>query len=371
MAAAADRTRVGQTVRAEDRDQEGARWTGGRDRTGGGLRTGRAEGAGRPVVPRRTGPAADPSPGGGSATGVGSPLLLGRGRTAPLARRARAATGEPALRFPLRHRRALLHQERHRVERLPRALHRDLRGTAARDRGARGHHDRPGPGRPAHRADPRRTGPGRPGPGRARGRCRLHHPGPRPTRPAGPRDHAARSDRRRPQPPGQERRGLREVRLHHRLGPTAGNVPPRQDQLPAGDAPHPGPRIPSVPLRQGRLPDLPGPSPVHRLGLRAPLDRPASTTVARDPGPNRLDQQTEQWQRRYAVRAGIEATLSQTVRSNGLRRTRYRGLAKTHVQHVLTAMACNLARTADWIAETPRGRTRSSRFHALCTAAAG
>lgn len=86
---------------------------------------------------------------------------------------------------------------------------------------------------------------------------------------------------------------------------------------------------------------------------------------------NRLDQQTEQWQRRYAIRAGIEATLSQTVRSNGLRRTRYRGLAKTHVQHVLTAIACNLTRTADWIAETPRGRTRSSRFHTLCTAAAG
>lgn len=84
---------------------------------------------------------------------------------------------------------------------------------------------------------------------------------------------------------------------------------------------------------------------------------------------NRLDQHTEDWQRRYAIRAGIEATLSQTVRTNGLRRTRYRGLAKTHVQHLLTAMACNLTRTADWIAETPRGRTRSSRFHVLCTAA--
>jgi site-specific DNA recombinase len=35
-----------------------------------------------------------------------------------------------------------------------RPLHRDLRGTAARDRGARRYHDRPGPGRSAHRADP-------------------------------------------------------------------------------------------------------------------------------------------------------------------------------------------------------------------------
>ncbi|MEU6612098.1 transposase [Streptomyces shenzhenensis] len=39
---------------------------------------------------------------------------------------------------------------------------------------------------------------------------------------------------------------------------------------------------------------------------------------------NRLDQQTEQWQRRYAIRAGIEATLSQNVRAHGLRRSRYR-----------------------------------------------
>ena len=68
---------------------------------------------------------------------------------------------------------------------------------------------------------------------------------------------------------------------------------------------------------------------------------------------NRLDQHTEDWQHRYAIRAGIEATLSQTVRTNGLPRTRYRGLAKTLVPHLLTAMAANLTRTADWIAETP------------------
>ncbi|MFC9099326.1 transposase [Streptomyces sp. NPDC057072] len=43
------------------------------------------------------------------------------------------------------------------------------------------------------------------------------------------------------------------------------------------------------------------------------------------------------------------ATLSQNVRACGLRRTRYRGLPKTHVQHVLTALACNVTRIADWI----------------------
>ncbi|GAB2964312.1 hypothetical protein GCM10023080_026760 [Streptomyces pseudoechinosporeus] len=40
----------------------------------------------------------------------------------------------------------------------------------------------------------------------------------------------------------------------------------------------------------------------------------------------RLDQQTEQWQCNYAIRAGIEATLSQNVRTHGLRRSRHRGL---------------------------------------------
>lgn len=83
---------------------------------------------------------------------------------------------------------------------------------------------------------------------------------------------------------------------------------------------------------------------------------------------NRLDQQSEQWQRRNAIRAGIEATLSQNIRTHGLRRTRYRGLARTHVQHVLTAMACNLNRLADWHATTPSAR-RTPRFRTLCTTA--
>ncbi|MEB3962949.1 IS1182 family transposase [Streptomyces kunmingensis] len=83
---------------------------------------------------------------------------------------------------------------------------------------------------------------------------------------------------------------------------------------------------------------------------------------------NRLDQQTEQWQRRYAIRAGVEATLSQNVRAHGLRRARYRGLSRTHVQHVLTAMACNISRLADWYATTPSVR-RAPRFRTLCDTA--
>ncbi|WP_443077948.1 transposase [Streptomyces sp. NBC_01450] len=83
---------------------------------------------------------------------------------------------------------------------------------------------------------------------------------------------------------------------------------------------------------------------------------------------NRLDQTTEEGQRRYAIRAGIEATLSQNVRAHGLRRSRYRGLKKTHVQH--TALACNIARVADWLDAEPRTRRRATRFRTLCSAAA-
>ncbi len=45
-----------------------------------------------------------------------------------------------------------------------------------------------------------------------------------------------------------------------------------------------------------------------------------------------------------------------------LRRARYIGLAKAHLQHVLTAAAMNLSRLGSWLAGTPRARTRQSAF---------
>ncbi|GAA2356484.1 hypothetical protein [Streptomyces violaceusniger] len=38
--------------------------------------------------------------------------------------------------------------------------------------------------------------------------------------------------------------------------------------------------------------------------------------------------------------------------------------------NVLTALACNLTRVADWIAEATTSHRRSTRFHSLCTIAA-
>ena len=79
----------------------------------------------------------------------------------------------------------------------------------------------------------------------------------------------------------------------------------------------------------------------------------------------RQAQLTEEWKSRYNVRAGIEGTLSQGIRVFGMRRTRYIGLAKTHLQHLLTAAAMNIVRLINWLNGVPHAKTRTSRFAAL------
>jgi transposase len=82
----------------------------------------------------------------------------------------------------------------------------------------------------------------------------------------------------------------------------------------------------------------------------------------------RGEQETAAWKAEYARRAGIEGTLSEGIRGFGLRRCRYVGLAKAHLQHVITAAAMNLSRLAAWLAEAPHAKTRASRFARLATA---
>lgn len=80
---------------------------------------------------------------------------------------------------------------------------------------------------------------------------------------------------------------------------------------------------------------------------------------------NRKEQTTPEWIKRYNHRAGIEGTFSQGVRAAGLRRSRYTGLAKTHLQNTAIASAINFQRLADWFDEIPRAQTRTSRFARL------
>jgi transposase len=82
----------------------------------------------------------------------------------------------------------------------------------------------------------------------------------------------------------------------------------------------------------------------------------------------RQQQETPEWKREYAQRAGIEGTVSQGVRGFGLRRCRYIGLAKANLQHVITAAVMNLSRLAAWLMEVLRAKTRVSRFAQLALA---
>jgi transposase len=67
----------------------------------------------------------------------------------------------------------------------------------------------------------------------------------------------------------------------------------------------------------------------------------------------RQRQTTQEFKERYAIRAGVEGTLSQGLRAFDLRQARYIGSAKTHLQHLIIATAINLARLLDWKRRAP------------------
>jgi transposase len=73
----------------------------------------------------------------------------------------------------------------------------------------------------------------------------------------------------------------------------------------------------------------------------------------------RASHDTPNQRARYALRAGVEATIGQAVAVTGIRRARYRGLPKTRLEHVFSAVAVNLIRLhAYWNGRAPdRGRT--------------
>jgi hypothetical protein len=79
----------------------------------------------------------------------------------------------------------------------------------------------------------------------------------------------------------------------------------------------------------------------------------------------RADQETQDWQRKYALRAGVEGTIHQGIAVTDLRHTRYRGLAKTHLKHVFSAVALNLIRLNAWWNDHPLDRTRTSHLARL------
>ena len=83
----------------------------------------------------------------------------------------------------------------------------------------------------------------------------------------------------------------------------------------------------------------------------------------------RRRQKTAAFASQYALREGIEATISQGVRAFDMRRPRYIGLAKTHLHHLGIAAAINLVRVVAWLDGEDLAPTRVSAFQRLYHAA--
>ena len=73
-------------------------------------------------------------------------------------------------------------------------------------------------------------------------------------------------------------------------------------------------------------------------------------------------EKTAEYRKEYQRRGGIEGTISQAVRGFGIRRSRYVGQAKTHLQQVVSATAINFVRVNNWLQEVPIAKTRQPLF---------
>jgi hypothetical protein len=79
----------------------------------------------------------------------------------------------------------------------------------------------------------------------------------------------------------------------------------------------------------------------------------------------RARQDTKRFKATYKLRAGVEGTIRQAVAVTDTRHARYRGLAKTHLEHVYSAVALNLIRLDAWLNGQPLDRTRTSHLARL------
>jgi hypothetical protein len=106
----------------------------------------------------------------------------------------------------------------------------------------------------------------------------------------------------------------------------------------------------------------------RHVGSRAAFDVPAGLPVrsgvgSTRPRPCRLCSRTE------APPARGLGTISRGTPSTRLRRTRYIGLARVPLGHILKAVGLNVLRLGEWFLETARAKTRSTSFVRLMAAA--
>ena len=77
----------------------------------------------------------------------------------------------------------------------------------------------------------------------------------------------------------------------------------------------------------------------------------------------RQRQETPEFTAQDALRAGVERTLSHGIRRVDLRRSRYMGLARTHLPPLLHATAMNVVRVIAWLRGKPGDEHRRKLGH--------
>ena len=92
-------------------------------------------------------------------------------------------------------------------------------------------------------------------------------------------------------------------------------------------------------------------------GRRITMRRPDLARYQRE---KRDFQKTDQFQKQYRMRSGIEGTHSQAVRTAGFRKTNYIGLEKTELKGWLVAAGLNLLRIGTWLISGTTAATRTN-----------
>jgi len=114
------------------------------------------------------------------------------------------------------------------------------------------------------------------------------------------------------------------------------------------------------------------PCPSRDLCIRSVKDYKRRTVSIRRPREHhealqraRERERTAEFKAEYTRRAGIEGTVSRAVRTCDVRRSRYIGLNKTHLHHLLSATSLSFLRVGEWLMGVPKAKTRRSPFARL------
>jgi transposase len=114
------------------------------------------------------------------------------------------------------------------------------------------------------------------------------------------------------------------------------------------------------------------PCPSRDLCIRSVKDYKRRTISIRRPREHhealqraRKREGTAEFKAQYTRRAGIEGTVSRAVRTCEVRRSRYIGLTKTHLHHLLSATSLSFLRVGEWLMGVPKATTRRSPFARL------